>query len=124
MDVSAFNTAGASMVGQNIGAEKYKRVLRILVSMVVLIVPIYIVIGVILFLFPVLFGTVKILLTECKIEKGQNFVTGCSMATGILTVFFLAMTREAYAITAAFLLLIIKGILFIKITKAKSNHNA
>ncbi len=78
----------------------------------------------ILFLFPVLFGTVKILLTECKIEKGQNFVTGCSMATGILTVFFLAMTREAYAITAAFLLLIIKGILFIKITKAKSNHNA
>ena len=49
---NAFNTAGASMVGQNIGAEKYKRVLRILVSMVVLIVPIYIVIGVILFLFP------------------------------------------------------------------------
>ncbi len=77
----------------------------------------------ILFLLPVLIGTVKILLTECKIEKGQNLVTGCSMTIGILSVFFLAMTREAYAITAAFLLLIIKGILFIKMTKARSAHN-
>ena len=77
----------------------------------------------ILFLFMALFGTVKIILTECKIEKGQSLITGCSMAAGILTVFFLAMTREAYAITAAFLLLIIKGILFFKMTKAMSAHN-
>ena len=40
----------------------------------------------ILFLFPVLFGTVKILLTECKIEKGQNFVTGYSIAKGKMNV--------------------------------------
>lgn len=49
---NAFNTAGSSMVGQNIGAEKYNRVLKILGSMFALIVPIYIVIGAILFLFP------------------------------------------------------------------------
>ena len=78
----------------------------------------------ILFLFLMVVGTVKILLTECKIEKGQNLVTGFSMVSGVLTVFFLAMTREAYAITAAFLLLIIKGILFIKMTKAMANYNA
>ena len=78
----------------------------------------------ILFLFLSVIGTVKIILTECKIEKGQKYATACSMVTGIFTVFFLAMTREAYAITAAFLLLIIKGILLIKMTKTISDHNA
>ena len=41
-------------------------------------------------------------------------ITGSSMGLSILTVLFLAMTREAYAITVAFLLLIIKGILLLK----------
>ena len=77
----------------------------------------------ILFLFLTVIGAVKIILTECKIEKGQKYATACSMVTGIFTVFFLAMTREAYAITAAFLLLIIKGILLIKMTMAVSVHN-
>ena len=49
---NAFNTAGSSMIGQNIGAEKYNRVLKILGVMFALIVPIYIVIGAILLLFP------------------------------------------------------------------------
>ena len=77
----------------------------------------------ILFLFLSVIGAVKIILTECKIEKEQKYATACSMVTGIFTVFFLAMTREAYAITAAFLLLIIKGILLIKMTMAVSVHN-
>ena len=77
----------------------------------------------ILFLFLTVIGAVKIILTECKIEKGQKYATACSMVTGIFTVFFLAMTREAYAITAAFLLLIIKGILLIKMTMAVSVRN-
>ena len=77
----------------------------------------------ILFLLLTVIGAAKIILTECKIEKGQKYATACSMVTGILTVFFLAMTREAYAITAAFLLLIIKGILLIKMTMAVSVHN-
>lgn len=78
----------------------------------------------ILFLLLTVTGTVKIILTECKIEKGQKYTTACSMGIGILTVFFLAMTREAYATTAAFLLLIIKGILLIKMTKTISDHNS
>ena len=78
----------------------------------------------ILFLLLTVIGAVKIILTECKIEKGQKYVTACSMGTGILTVFFLAMTREAYATAAAFLLLIIKGILLLKMTGTISDHNA
>ena len=40
------------------------------------------------------------------------------MGLSILTVLFLAMTREAYAVTVAFLLFIIKGILLLKYIKA------
>ena len=68
----------------------------------------------ILFIALIAVGIVKILLTQFKIEKGRNMITGSSMGLSILTVLFLAMTREAYAITVAFLLLIIKGILLLK----------
>ena len=39
------------------------------------------------------------------------------MVLSILTVLFLAMTREAYAITLVFMLLIIKGMLLFKYSK-------
>ena len=78
----------------------------------------------ILFFLLAAFGAVKIILTELTIDKGQKFATACSIGIGILTVFFLAMTREAYAITAAFLLLIIKGILLIKMTMTVSDHSS
>ena len=71
----------------------------------------------IMFLSLIVVGAVKIVLTQCKIEKGQNIVTGCSMVLSILTVLFLAMTREAYAITLVFMLLIIKGMLLFKHSK-------
>lgn len=71
----------------------------------------------IMFLSLIVVGAVKIVLTQCKIEKGQNIVTGCSMVLSILTVLFLAMTKEAYAITLVFILLIIKGMLLFKHSK-------
>lgn len=74
----------------------------------------------ILFSALIVVGMVKILLTQCKIEKGHKIVTVSSLGLSILTVLFLAMAREAYAITVAFLLLVIKGILFIKYIKAGS----
>ena len=40
-------------------------------------------------------------------EKGRQ-LTACSMGLRVLTVLFLAMTREAYAIVVAFLLFVIK----------------
>ncbi|MGN9134984.1 helix-turn-helix domain-containing protein [Clostridium sp. HCP1S3_B4] len=68
----------------------------------------------ILFSVLIVIGIVKIMLTQFKIEKGHKVITSISMVSSILTVLFLALTREAYAITVAFLLLIIKGILLLK----------
>lgn len=59
-------------------------------------------------------GSIKLLLTQCKPEKKQQFVTLGSMGISILTVLFLAIAKEAYAVTVAFLLFVIKGILLLK----------
>lgn len=59
-------------------------------------------------------GIGKILLAQWKIEKGQKMMTGISMGLSILTVLFLTMTREPYALTIVFLLLVIKGVLLFK----------
>lgn len=56
-------------------------------------------------------GIAKILLTRLKIVKGRKLLTAGSMGLSILAVLFLAMTREAYAVTMAFLLFVTKGIL-------------
>ena len=64
-----------------------------------------------LFLALILAGAVKIVLTEVKAEKGQRAVTVFSMGVGILCVFLLALTKEAYAVVVAFLLLIGKTML-------------
>ena len=65
-------------------------------------------------------GGLKVLLNQMKIEKGQKIFTDVSIILSIITVLFLAMTREAYAITMAFLLLIIKGLLVFKISSTNS----
>lgn len=62
----------------------------------------------------ILIGIVKVLLTTLIIEKYRRIMTGFSMLLNILMVLFLAMAREAYAITLAFMILVIKGVLLIK----------
>lgn len=62
----------------------------------------------------VLCGLIKVWMTEKRIKA----VTDISMVLSILNVLFLAMTRVAYAIVIAFLLLIIKGILLLKSSQA------
>lgn len=59
-------------------------------------------------------GIAKILLTRLMIVKGRKLLTAGSMGLSILAVLFLAMTREAYAVTMAFLLFVTKGILLWK----------
>ena len=73
-----------------------------------------------MFVALIVIGVVKILLTQLKIEKGHKIMTGSSMGLSILTVLFLAMATEPYAITVAFLLLIIKGVLLLKYIKASN----
>lgn len=48
----AFNTAGSSMIGQNMGAAKYDRVLKVMASILVLVLPIYAVLTAVMLLFP------------------------------------------------------------------------
>ena len=71
----------------------------------------------IMFLLLIVVGMLKIMLTELKIKKANRLVTVTSMLLSILTVLFLAMAREAYAITEVFLLLVIKGMLLLKLKK-------
>ena len=68
----------------------------------------------ILYILLILIGIVKVLLTTLGIEKYRRSMTGFSMLINIMMVLFLAMAREAYAITLAFMILVIKGVLLIK----------
>ncbi len=67
-----------------------------------------------MFLSLIVIGAAKILLTQFKIEKGQKMVTIISLILSILAVLFLAMSREPYAVTIVFLLLILKGMLLFR----------
>lgn len=63
-----------------------------------------------LFLLMIGIGAAQIGTEKRQSEKGR-WLTACSMGLSILTVMFLALTREAYATIVAFLLLVVKGVL-------------
>lgn len=76
-----------------------------------------------MFVALIVIGGLKVLLNQMKIEKGRKIITDVSLVLSIITVLFLAMTREAYAITMAFLLLIIKGMLVLKISRTNPEQH-
>lgn len=57
---------------------------------------------------------------ELKSEKDQKIITIISMLIGTLMILLLAVTREAYAVTVAFILFIIKGMLLLKYVKTEN----
>ena len=59
-------------------------------------------------------GILKVILVRLKAEKGNKLLIEISIVIGILTVLFLALTREVYAVVVAFLLLLVKGVLLLK----------
>jgi transcriptional regulator with XRE-family HTH domain len=67
----------------------------------------------VLFIALILIGIVKILFAKFKYEKYSKLMTGISLILSIFTVIFLALARITYATTAAFVLLVVKGILII-----------
>ena len=71
----------------------------------------------IMFLTLIIVGTLKIVLTQLNIHKCERSVLWCSMVLGALTVLFLILTRQVYATTIIFTLLIIKGFLYLKYAK-------
>ena len=62
----------------------------------------------------ILAGIVKVVLIKANIQKNRKIVTNFSVVLNILIVIVLALTRQAYAIILAFLLLIAKGSLLLK----------
>ena len=69
----------------------------------------------ILFLSLMVNGVVNILFIQWKKqEKIHKMLTNISFVLHIFIMFFLALTRVAYAITVAFLLLLIKAVLLLK----------
>ena len=71
----------------------------------------------VMFISLVVAGVIKLIFTKFEIERCRNTVTGASMTLSILTVLFMAMTREAYAVVVIFILLVMKGLLILKCTK-------
>lgn len=65
----------------------------------------------------VLIGTVKVIMNYRNIERGKGAMTASSFIISILTVLYLTIIRIPYAVTVAFLLLIVKGILLLKTPK-------
>jgi len=63
-------------------------------------------------------GILKLWLVYRKSERFLNALTVLSLVLGILAVLLPALSREAYAVTAAFALLMIKGMLMLRSAKA------
>lgn len=62
-------------------------------------------------------GIVKLLLAKLRMEKYNRIMTGVSMALSIFAILLLAVTRESYALIVIFLLLVMKGMLYLKCAK-------
>ena len=74
----------------------------------------------ILYSFLMIVGLWKILLVKLKSTKQHKMLTGFSMMISIFLVLFLALSREPYAGTVAFMFLVIKGMLVFRYVKAGS----
>ena len=65
-----------------------------------------------LFLGLAILGVIRMIMTQRGLGKGQNAVSSLSLGLGIAAVLFLALAREAYAVTVAFLLLVLKAVMW------------
>lgn len=68
----------------------------------------------------VIIGAVKVILLRVKAERCSKIFMEISIVISILTVIFLAVTREVYAVVIVFLLLIIKGVIFLRRVKTEN----
>ena len=68
-----------------------------------------------MFVSLILMGVLRIVFMRIKTEKNYKIITDLSIVLHILIILFLSLAREPYAVTVAFLLLIVKGILLFKV---------
>ena len=64
-------------------------------------------------------GILKLIMTRKEAEKSNEILTSISLVINVFAVMFLALAKEAYAVIVAFLILIIKTIIFLKYVKLK-----
>lgn len=72
-----------------------------------------------LFALQTALGLLRMLLERWQTEKRHNVLTDLSVAIHILAILYLAVTRQAYATAAAFVLLVVKSMLLFKSAKAE-----
>ena len=68
----------------------------------------------ILYVTIILTGVLKVLFTKLEFKKGNKLLTVFSLMFSVLSVLLLAMARETYAVSVAFLLFVTKGIVLMK----------
>lgn len=71
----------------------------------------------ILYIFMFLSGIAKLVSIKAKAEKFKKIISLISVILNIITVIFLALSREVYAVVIAFLILVIKAAVILRITK-------
>ena len=72
----------------------------------------------ILFILPVVLGALKLFLLKIKSEKNTHSVSDICTCINVLALFFLVISREAYAAALMVMLLVVKMLLLGKISKA------
>ena len=65
----------------------------------------------------VIIGLAKVIFIKTKAEKCSKILMEISILISALIVIFLAITREVYSVVVVFLLLIIKGVIFLRRVK-------
>ena len=72
-----------------------------------------------LYIILLTFGVLKVVFSKLRYEKYNKFLIYASIIINVISVLFLALTREVYAVVVAFLLLFIKTLIFIKYIKGE-----
>ena len=72
-----------------------------------------------LYIILLTFGVLKVVFSKLRSEKYNKFLIYASIIINVISVLFLALTREVYAVVVAFLLLFIKTLIFIKYIKGE-----
>ncbi len=73
----------------------------------------------ILFTSQTILGIIKLIFIKLKKEQAQNVITIISFTVNIITILFLAFSREPYAVSLSFLFLIVKTFILYQYLKKK-----
>lgn len=73
----------------------------------------------VLYILLLITGIIKLVLLISKAENLKNYITIMSVVLNVLVVVFLALAGEVYAVVVAFLILVIKMVIILRLLKSK-----